>query len=160
MAVSFYEGRKNGVIKNEKGLTLLEIIAAALILSFIVLAFADISGYSRLSFAKSDKKNVALRLAEQKLKDIRNTIESTNPAINTQNMVTTPFPSNTDYSYTISDTPLTETPTYTNQTTTANRVSLQAVVLMDSGTTNPGPPPTTIYVPRLITVTVSWEDNP
>lgn len=137
------------MIKNEKGLTLVEVLAAAAILGMIVTVFVTISGYTQLSFNKSDQKAASLRLAESKLNEIRNAIpvDPPIPNVGTQNQPTTPV---SGFNVTVNETALTSTPVYSTPIPEKNQVSLQGVVLLNNNGT---------YVPRLITVTVSWEGS-
>jgi prepilin-type N-terminal cleavage/methylation domain-containing protein len=48
-------------LKNEKGLTLIEVLGAMMILSIVVIAFVNLSGYTSLTLQKSDSSIEALR---------------------------------------------------------------------------------------------------
>lgn len=54
-------------LNNERGLTLIEVLAAVVILGIVVVAFMDISGYSLAANKKSDRYEEAMRLAESRL---------------------------------------------------------------------------------------------
>ncbi|RKD23883.1 hypothetical protein BEP19_05505 [Ammoniphilus oxalaticus] len=56
---------------NQKGLTLIETLAATAILSLVVLMFANLSGYTLLADQKDDQQYRALQLAEKTINEIR-----------------------------------------------------------------------------------------
>ncbi|KIL42458.1 hypothetical protein SD70_00685 [Gordoniibacillus kamchatkensis] len=140
-------------LKKERGLTLIEVLAAITILGIIVTAFVTISGYTQLSFNSSDKKAAALRLAEQKLKEIRSSIPQDPPIpnINTQNAqilgVSGPH---VTFNITVNETDLSPS-SYPIPIPDPNCVSVEGIVILN----NAG-----VYVSRLITVTVSWGGTP
>lgn len=120
---------------NEKGLTLVEAMAATVILSLVVITFLNISGYSTLSNQKSDRRVEAQNIAEEQLSSARDYVRINNglPA----------NPSVPGYSVTIQQTDLGNPAAYNTTTFQPNHVSLQAVVLLSG-------------IPKLLTVTVSW----
>jgi prepilin-type N-terminal cleavage/methylation domain-containing protein len=129
------------MVRNNKGMSLIEVLAAVVILSIVILSFINISGYTALSSSKTDKKAGALRLAEQKLNSIRYTIGTSIPVNGSQNQ------SSTSGIYTIDvyDT-LLNTPSYL-PVVLANKVTLQDIFIMKNGSNDES---------RLIVVTVSW----
>lgn len=133
---------------NERGITLIEVLAAVVILGIAVVIFTNISSYSMLVNKQSDHKSEALRLAGKKLSEIRNDIE-TSPTpieVGTQNVGSTLI-AGTIYSYSVVETSLANGQVNNTQLMD-NNVSVQAIVLL----TNPGAG----REQRLITVTVSW----
>jgi prepilin-type N-terminal cleavage/methylation domain-containing protein len=58
-------------VRNERGVTLIEVLAASAILAFVVLAVVQLSGYNLLAMHKSDRTIEAHRAAEQVLNRIR-----------------------------------------------------------------------------------------
>ncbi|MCC2685283.1 MAG: hypothetical protein K0R75_2182 [Paenibacillaceae bacterium] len=139
------------MIRNERGITLIEIMAAVVILSITVVIFTNISQYLSDNTVKDDKRTEALNIANQKLNSVVNAISSTSPftGINTQNATTTID----GYPVTVNETALTNTTgsSFSNIPADERHVSLSSVVLMyNSGTGQ--------NEPRLITVTVSWGD--
>jgi Tfp pilus assembly protein PilV len=136
------------MLKNEKGLSLAEVLGATVILGIVIIAFLNISGHMSLSFIRSDHNTEALRLAEETLTNKLNAIATANriPDVGTQGVATTTIDG---YEVTIYETELTNT-TYDLPPGATQHVSVQAIVILKS--TNPPPP----LVSRLITVTVSW----
>ncbi|HEY0827405.1 MAG TPA: prepilin-type N-terminal cleavage/methylation domain-containing protein [Bacilli bacterium] len=137
------------MLKNDKGLTLIEVLGGLIILSIVIVVFMNISGYTSQSFGKTDKKEAAVRLAENTLAEKRNAIAKAEslPDSGSQGVATTVIGG---YSVTIYDTILTNT-AYALPAGTTVHVSVQAIVLLKK-TTSPFD-----KEPRLITVTVSWE---
>jgi Tfp pilus assembly protein PilE len=141
------------MLRNNKGLTLMEILGAMTILGFVVILFISVSDYTVIRTYKNNTKYNALLLAENTLKEIifevnQSHSSGTPKEIGTYDKIPTtsmPFTIHTD------ETLIDVTDGY--QTTTpinkATQVSVQAVVnLKDSGDGN--------IKPRLLTVTVSW----
>lgn len=58
-------------MQNERGLTLIEIIAAIAILSIVILSFTQLSSSHRLSDLQSERINEANRIIEQIINEIR-----------------------------------------------------------------------------------------
>ncbi len=145
------------IIKNERGLTLIEVLAAMAILSIIVIAFVNISGYMTLAFSKGDSETEAIRLAEKILTEERNRIDSlsTRPSVDYEKTI----PVVNGYVVTINETALVNNPSYSQPLPTGltNHVSVQGVVLLKNPNSVPVP---NIDDPRLLTVTLSWGDTP
>jgi type II secretory pathway pseudopilin PulG len=143
------------MINNQKGITLIEIMAATVILGMLVIGFINLSTFSSKSKIGNDRSVAALQLAEEQLNINRsyyNTLQS--DAIITGNKQLTPFPSsipdNDNYNIIVQLSDLIENPTYT-QTTGNRQVHVQSVVLIKNAAD------LTQVVPRLLTVTVSWD---
>jgi prepilin-type N-terminal cleavage/methylation domain-containing protein len=131
----------NTLHENEKGFTLIEILAAVSLLSLILLTFTNLLGFTTLSFVKSDKKAFAVQLAENELIKTSQAIAFGDPIYNNQIV--------NDYEVTVNVTTVTASPSYTNIPVNLDQhVSLQSIV---NDPNQPG-------VTRLVTVTVSWED--
>jgi prepilin-type N-terminal cleavage/methylation domain-containing protein len=149
--------------KNERGLTLIEVLAVTVILSIVLTAFITVSNYTMASRSTSDKKTEALRLAEDVINQYRSTYAnpSTGNLIVTSSTITTiiviadPAPeSTTDYRIKIQHSKV-ESKTNTNTSYSLNNlktnyVSLQSIVTAKNTTDN-------TVTPRLLTVTVSWD---
>jgi len=54
-------------IHNEHGVTLIEAVAAMVVLGFVVIVFLNVSGYSALAGREADKQQEARRIAEEQL---------------------------------------------------------------------------------------------
>jgi type II secretory pathway pseudopilin PulG len=139
------------MIRNERGITLIEILAAVIILGITVAIFTNISQYLTNNSVKDDERTEALNIANLKLNSVVNALPSSSPFanINTQNASTTID----GYPVTVNETALTSMTgsSFSNIPAVERHVSLSSVVLMyNSGTGQ--------NEPRLITVTVSWGD--
>lgn len=131
---------RNLLFKNQKGITLIELLAAMIILGVVVMSFVSISNYSSLADHRSGMQTEAMRLAEGKLNTLRNEITPSDP-IGSMNNTTV----ENGYTIKIEDYPL-------NSVThpASNRiVTVNAIVLMHNGTNSEA---------RLLTVTASWGD--
>lgn len=120
---------------NEKGLTLVEVLAATVILGILILAFLNISGYSSLSHLKSDQIIDAQRIAEEELSKARFYLKANNA-----------LPANPvipGYTIILQLTDFASPSNYNSSSFLEEHYSLQAVVLVSS-------------VPKILTVTVSW----
>jgi prepilin-type N-terminal cleavage/methylation domain-containing protein len=149
--------------KNERGLTLIEVLAVTVILSIVLTAFITVSNYTMASRSTSDKKTEALRLAEDVINQYRSTYANpstgnltvTSSTINTIIVIADPAPeSTTDYRIKIQHSKV-ESKTNTNTSYSLNNlktnyVSLQSIVTDKNTTDN-------TVTPRLLTVTVSWD---
>jgi prepilin-type N-terminal cleavage/methylation domain-containing protein len=149
--------------KNERGLTLIEVLAVTVILSIVLTAFITVSNYTMASRSTSDKKTEALRLAEDVINQYRSTyahpstgnLTVTSSIINTIIVIADPAPESTaDYRIKIQHSKV-ESKTNTNTSYSLNNlktnyVSLQSIVTAKNTTDN-------TVTPRLLTVTVSWD---
>ncbi len=136
------------MLKNDKGLTLIEVLGALLILSIVIITFVGVSQFTNLSFSRNDDRTEAIRLAEKTLSVKKNAIATAAivPNSGTQGAVTTIID---NYSVTIYDTALTNS-IYALPAGKTSHVSVQTIVILKS-TVSPF-----ADEPRLITVTVSW----
>jgi prepilin-type N-terminal cleavage/methylation domain-containing protein len=140
------------MVRNNKGMTLIEVLAAVVILSIVVLAFSNISSFTMLSSSKTDKKAGAIRLAELTMNTIRDTVNTYNANSPIMNISTLAAPSPSvvnGYTITMYETALTINPTYTPQPVSSNKVSVQDIFIFhDQGTSKD--------VNRLVTILVTW----
>jgi prepilin-type N-terminal cleavage/methylation domain-containing protein len=139
--------------RNEKGLTLIEVLAAVVILSILVLTFTNLSSFTMLSSSKTDKKAGAIQLAELTMNTLREKVNTANANSAIMNISTLPAPSPSvvnGYTITMLETPLTPNPTYTQPDST-NKVSVQDIFIFHD-------PDPLIHkdVNRLVTVIVTW----
>ncbi|WP_158301532.1 type IV pilus modification PilV family protein [Paenibacillus mesophilus] len=122
---------------NEKGFTLLEVLAAVVILGIVIIGFVNLTNFNLISDRNSGRYDAALKIAEEKLNEARSQIKTGNaytaaPAV--------PAP----YTAFIQDQPYTAAAvTYNNSQFGNSMASLQTVVYMNGA-------------PRLLTVTISW----
>jgi prepilin-type N-terminal cleavage/methylation domain-containing protein len=136
--------------RNEKGLTLIEVLASVVILSIVVLTFTNFSSYTILSTNKTDKKAGALRLAERTMNSLRDTVY-THPAM--MNINSLPIPTlppdlvDSGYVITMSTSTVIANPSY-NPVLYPNKVSLQEIFILKN--------PSNISTTYLITIIVSW----
>jgi prepilin-type N-terminal cleavage/methylation domain-containing protein len=138
---------------NEKGLTLIEVLAAVVILSIVVLTFTNLSSFTMLSSSKTDKKAGAIQLAELTMNTLREKVNTSNANAAIMNISTLSAPSPNvvnGYTITMSETALTTNPTYTQPVST-NKVSVQDIFIFHD-------PDPLIHadVQRLVTIIVSW----
>jgi prepilin-type N-terminal cleavage/methylation domain-containing protein len=156
-------GVRNHMKNNERGLTLIEVLAATVILSIVLTAFITVSNYTMASRSTSDKKTEALRLAEDVINKYRSTYANpstgnltvTSSTINTINVIADPAPeSTTDYRIKIQhskvESKTNTSASYSLNNLKTNYVSLQSIVTAKNTTDN-------TVTPRLLTVTVSWD---
>jgi type II secretory pathway pseudopilin PulG len=130
--------------RNEKGITLVEALAATVILSLVVLTFVTLSSTVSRADDRTDHSTEALRIAELNLNYARDFY------IRNNTIPADEFPDSAEggYEVEIQQTDLIGNPAAYNTTSFGERhVSLQTIVFG-------GTPP----IPRLITVTVSWEE--
>lgn len=125
------------MLKNEKGLTLIEVLASVAILSIVVLAYINISDYTLLANHKSSKSVEALRIAEEQLNLARENFR-VNQTIPTNKIVDA-------YKVIFQINNLPNSGAYDTTEYESNHVSLQGIIAENSET-------------RLLTVTVSWSD--
>ncbi|WP_127579686.1 type IV pilus modification PilV family protein [Paenibacillus koleovorans] len=125
---------------NERGITLVESLAAAVILGIVIIAFVTVSNYSLLADTKSDRDIEVQRIAEEQLNLARDYALRHNGAL----------PANPEiegYSVTLQQTDFAPSATISYTTTAfgTNHFSLQGVILVNKA-------------PKLLTVTVSWNE--
>lgn len=139
--------------KSQRGITLLEVLAAITILSIIGIVLLNSVGFTTSSFVKSDQKVEALRIAESELTVRMYAIGSSTTLPNICSteckVVKTVNSKGSIYTVTFIETSLVATPAY-NYTSPNPFVSLQAIAVMKNGGSSEQ---------RLITVIVSWESK-
>lgn len=132
---------------NQRGITLIEILAGMTILIMLVFIVLNISTFNIKTQGSSDKFSTATVIAEKELNIIRNKIkENTNYVIASY----TPsfYSSPTNYTVIIQNDipiPLNGTSPIYNNIPNKRHVSMQSIVYRNNS-------------PRLLTVTVSWSD--
>lgn len=127
------------ILRNERGVTLIEALAAVVILGIVVSAFAAISNYTFLAGTHSDRQTNVQSLAKEQLDYARDYVLQTN---------TKPADTTADgYRITFQLTGLASPASYSQSSFQPNHYSLQGMVLIDK-------------TPKLLTVTVSWEGAP
>jgi prepilin-type N-terminal cleavage/methylation domain-containing protein len=139
------------MVHNEKGLTLIEVLGAIVILSIVVVAFTNLSSFTMLSSSKTDKKAGAIQLAELTMKTLRDTADTANANSSIMNIATLAAPSPNivnGYTITMSETSLSTNPNYTLPVST-NKVSVQDIFIFHDTAANKD-------VNRLVTITVTW----
>ncbi|HZG88498.1 type IV pilus modification PilV family protein [Paenibacillus sp.] len=127
-------------IRNERGVTLIEAVAAMLVLSVVVIVFLNVSGYSALAGRQADKQQEARRIAEEQLHQWRALLlEDPSPSL--------PYASTTQgYAVYIQSASVGNVQ-YETSAFGSRHVSLQAFALLGGQ-------------PEVVTVTVSWEGGP
>jgi prepilin-type N-terminal cleavage/methylation domain-containing protein len=135
------------MLKSEKGLTLIEVLASIVMFSIITVSFMNIIGSTTLSTLRIDDKKEEIRIAEQELKKRLQIISSSAvlPNVESQNA---PSYTVNNYDVVINETKFPDSPSIT--ATTNNSVSLQAIIVLMNGS---------IKEQRLLTVTVSKREN-
>jgi prepilin-type N-terminal cleavage/methylation domain-containing protein len=137
------------LIRNEQGLTLIEVLGAMAVLSILVMSFVALSQYTGSAVVKADRQSDAMVIAQQKLNELRTTILATTPMPSvtdlTAGTLNSPDPTYSIY-YTI--TSIETPPDLPDDWASFNKVSVQGMVLLsDNGT----------KVSRVLTVSVVWE---
>jgi prepilin-type N-terminal cleavage/methylation domain-containing protein len=124
-------------VRDERGLTLIEVLAATVILSIVVVGFLHMSGYLALSATQAERSAEALRIAEEQAGLARQYVR--------EFQAPPPDPTVPGYTVTIQETDLLHNPSLYDTTSFGpHHVSVQSVVLLQDD-------------PVLMTVTVSWE---
>ncbi|CAN7572151.1 type II secretion system protein [Paenibacillus sp. LjRoot153] len=139
------------LIRNEKGLTLLEVLAATVILSLVVLMFLNISSFSMMSNKNDDLRVNALQLAEQKLNEYRSTYTAAVPVLQNWADLNPALVPTSPYGIYVQQSGLQNPPFSPAVFTNRKLVSLQGIVLFRDISTTPAK-----LVPRILTVTVYW----
>lgn len=140
------------MLRNERGLTLLEVLAATVILSLVVLMFLNISSFSMMSTKNDDLRVNALHLAEQKLNEYRGAYTVSVPILQNWTDYSNPAVDPTSpYGLYVQQFGLQNAPLSPAVLTNRKLVSLQAIVLFRDISTTP-----VMLVPRVLTVTVYW----
>jgi prepilin-type N-terminal cleavage/methylation domain-containing protein len=138
---------------SERGITLIEVLAAITILSIITVVLINSLGLTTSAFTRSDYKVEALRIAESELSIYLHEIQTATPlpsicTTECKRIETVVSENGKSYTVTIIETSLDENPAY-QYSAIDSFVSLQGISIMDNGTTSEQ---------RLITVIVSWEN--
>jgi prepilin-type N-terminal cleavage/methylation domain-containing protein len=136
--------------RNERGLTLIEVLAAVVILTIVVLTFINFSSFSTLSTNKTDKKAGALRLAERTMNSLRDTVYTNATMMNINSLPTPTLPPDlvgSGYIITMSNSAVIANPSY-SPALYPNKVSLQEIFILKN--------PSNISTTYLITIIVSW----
>jgi len=127
-------------LRNERGLTLIEALAAMVVLGFVVVGLLHITGYASLASVRSANEADALRIAEEQLAIVRETARASGALPNVR------VYSVGGYAVTVQDSLLNQV-TYNATTFGPKHLSLQAHALIGGA-------------PRVVTVTVSWGSSP
>jgi prepilin-type N-terminal cleavage/methylation domain-containing protein len=134
------------VAQNDKGLTLIEVLAAVTILSILILIFTNVSASTSKSSSQTDKKSVALRLAEIKMNKLRNEIYTAGifPYAGSQDSIST---DSDGFQTDVYDVLFTDSPAYLIKGL-ANKVFLTDIFVMNNISNQ--------EETRLLVVAVSW----
>ena len=138
-----------GCLKNQRGLTLIDILGALAVLGIIMTAFITLSQYVTKADVKTERHTRALLLAEKTMQEQRSELENQSPIPMAGSIYETW--SEEPFIITIQDLPMGNT-TQTDYTVPAldNHYSVQTVILLLNGG---------MAEPRLLTVTISWEET-
>jgi prepilin-type N-terminal cleavage/methylation domain-containing protein len=139
------------LLRNEKGLTLLEVLAATVILSLVVLMFLNISSFSIMSNRNDDLRVNALRFAEQKLNEYRSTYAAAVPVLQNWADLNPALDPASPYGVYVQQSGIQNQTFSTAVFTNRKFVSLQSIILFRDASTAPA-----TLVPRILTVTVYW----
>lgn len=140
------------MVRNEKGITLIEVLAAVVLLGLAVMVFVNISGYTTLANVKSDNKTAALAIAEKVLNEKRTEYSKTVPYITGwTDVVSQSAEGSRTFKVIVQQTDITS-PVYDKSKYQSRYVSLQSIVLFKQDAASGA------LIPRLLTVTVSWEE--
>ena len=137
------------VMRNEKGITLLELLASMAILGIMVAGFLNLTQFNAKTKLEESRRAEALRIAEEQLNRVRvsyNSIPAKSPVTGNQVISTS---TQGQYQLLIQLSDLTNTPSYTAPANN-RQVYVQSVVLIKDAS-DP-----TAMIPKLLTVTVSW----
>ncbi|MBO9606313.1 MAG: prepilin-type N-terminal cleavage/methylation domain-containing protein [Paenibacillaceae bacterium] len=127
------------IMRNERGVTLIEALAAVVILGIVVSAFAAISNYTFLAGNHSDKQTNVQSLAKEQLDYAREYALQHGDKPSDASLE--------GYTITFQLTDLASPASYNQSYFQMNHYSLQGMVLINK-------------TPKLLTVTVSWEGAP
>lgn len=125
-------------IRNEKGTTLVEVLAATIVLGIVVTAFLNLSHYTLFANQKSSAAVEARHIAEEQL-NVARALIAANPAASLTNPTVPGFTVLLQLSNYGTAPP--ETPGLP-----PNRFSMQAVVMHG-------------HAPKMLTVTVAWDGS-
>ena len=129
------------VKKSEQGITIIEALAATVILGIVVVVFINLSSYSFLAEKKNDTDTALMRIAEEQLNLARDYV--------LRNGALPPTPATVSgYTVTVQSTLATNLSyNYDESHFSDQNFSLQAMILLNNQ-------------PQLLTVTLSWEEQP
>ncbi|TBL80229.1 type IV pilus modification PilV family protein [Paenibacillus thalictri] len=139
------------MFKNERGVTLVEVLAAVVLLGIAVIIFVNLSGYTLLAGKKSDYKTAALRIGEKVLNEKRAEIAASAPALPWTVSSSTADDGSLHFKVFVQQTDM-ASPAYSKTGFGSHYLSLNAVALFKTSSASSD------LVPRLLTVTVSWEE--
>lgn len=145
------------MLRNQKGMTLAEVMAAAVILGILVIAYFNISSYTIWSEKKLDMSVEALAIAEEITNVIRSEIASNTTSL-TYNISLNPHTgtierSNHTFTYRVTRTAYSTASPQVNLSSPVpgNRQrSIQSLILLTNSSN--------VQIPELMVVTVSWEE--
>lgn len=135
------------MVRDEKGLTLVEVMAGVVLLGLIALTFSQLSHFTSSVFYQTDKQSKALRIAERELHQKTAAIAAA-PSVPSVDSQDEPPKTVDGFSVRTDETEVGASPAY-SPPTYDNAVSVQSIVILQEGGTR---------TPRLLTVTVSWEE--
>lgn len=130
---------------NERGLTLIEILAALVILSMLIVLVMNMSTFSIKSQGSSDTFSTATFIAEKELNRLRNQIK-TNASYNVANFETDPIAPYTVMAQELNVPIDGSSPNYTAVPVGMRHVSMQSIIYRGG-------------LPRLLNVTVYWSET-
>ncbi|UOF90163.1 type II secretion system GspH family protein [Fodinisporobacter ferrooxydans] len=135
------------MIRNEKGLTLIELLVSIVILGAVLLLYINVSSSTRIAEIFSSNQNAAIDVAEQAINTIRN------EALLNPNQLPTYDAKNPKFTVAVTSQPLTNTPSTAIQITKPaglnnHAVSLETIVDLSIDNVS--------YSPYIVNVTVSW----
>lgn len=137
------------MLRNEKGLTLIEALAAVAIMGILAISFLNISSYVSNSRMMEQRNQEALRIAVEKLNQQRVQFASIPPVAAGSSLIS--FPDETVnglYRVKIQHGPIGSVPNTSNLL--KHQTSVQGIILIkDTANGNK-------VIPRTLTVTVSW----
>lgn len=136
-----------GYVNNQKGMTLIEVLAAVVVLSIVIFSFVSLSQYRSVSETTNANKSEAIRIAQYLVQEVRYQVHNEgNPVSNQIEDNPVDWSEKPMFQYTIQSTLLEEDPTAISSSfSTAKSVSMQTI-LYDGNDGNS----------YIVTVTVSW----
>lgn len=139
-------------MKNEKGLTLIEVLGAVVILSMIVLLLSNLTGYTRQGDQKSDKKAYATMKIEAMLSEIRYLIQQNPSEGYASSVVSSTAYNKTEGIYTSkAEMKPTLTPSFTKECNSGEQsVSMSSTVYVSNGTDD---------ISQLVSITACWSEQ-
>lgn len=136
-----------GYVNNQKGMTLIEVLAAVVVLSIVIFSFVSLSQYRSVSETTNANKSEAIRIAQYLVQEVRYQVHNEgNPVSNQIEDNPVDWSEKPMFQYTIQSTLLEEDPTAISSSfSTAKSVSMQTILYdrVDEDS-------------YIVTVTVSW----